>query len=153
MTAQEFFGTYGRGLKVMFGPREKGPTPEQGRGSSGQEFFDSIFGSYVGALKRRDAAQAEGVARSGAAAGAATGTQGSVIDKLKAAGEQIAKPAPVPAGEAMKQTALSAVGLGPIAGDLRSFWVWAIIVIVGLIGVWGLIAPGGGVAVIERLKK
>jgi len=95
---------------------------------------------------------AEGTARAGAAAGAATGTQGSPGQKAAAALEQLGKPAPVAPGEAVKEAALSAAGLGPIAGNLRTFWIWVLIALVGLIGLWGLVAPGGGVAVIERAR-
>jgi hypothetical protein len=40
-----------------------------------------------------------------------------------------------------------------VQGNLRNAAIWIVIVLVGLIGVWGLIAPGGGVAVIERARK
>jgi hypothetical protein len=109
----------------------------------------------------------EGAARGGAAAGAYTGAEGKPAlptprlphpaAPAPAPGQQavdaLLHPAPIAPGEAITQTAQSALGLGPLAGNLRNFWVWLIIVLVGLLGVWGLLAPGGGVAVIERLKK
>lgn len=60
-----------------------------------------------------------------------------------------AGPAVAP-GEAIKQSAQAVVGAGPLAGSYRTVVVWAIIIVIVLIGVWGLIAPGGGVALIER---
>lgn len=36
---------------------------------------------------------------------------------------------------------------------LKSASVWLVIIAVGLIGLWGLLSPGGGVAIIERARK
>ena len=36
---------------------------------------------------------------------------------------------------------------------LNQYGVWAVIILVGLIGVWGLVSPGGGVAIIDRARR
>lgn len=100
----------------------------------------------AGPAKYQGPAEASG--RVGAAAGTAAGG-GTPQDIIGA----ITHPAPVAPGEAIKQTAQGLAGGGGPAGFLRQYGVWAIIVVVGLIGLWGLIAPGGGVAIIERARK
>lgn len=92
-------------------------------------------------------------ATAGAAAGTAAGTQGSVEDKAAAALKQAGAPPPVAPSAAIGQVAQSAVGAGPLAGNLRSFWVYLLLAAVALIGVWGLVSPGGGVAIIDRARR
>ena len=107
------------------------------------EFLQALL---EGATRTRGGA-GEAAGRAGAAAGTAAGG-GTPQDIIGA----ITHPAPVAPGEALKQTEQGFMGQGP-AAFLRQYGVWAIIVLVGLIGLWGLIAPGGGVAVIERARK
>jgi hypothetical protein len=35
----------------------------------------------------------------------------------------------------------------------RKVIVWAIVAVLFVVGIWGLIAPGGGVAIIERARR
>ena len=129
-----------------------------------KEFWDDLAAAAAGALH----AIPESIGRVGAAAGAYEGASEGVhalpTPRLKHPAAQpeapaqqaidaLQHPAPVAPGAAVQQTVESAVGLGPIAGNLRNFWVWVIIALVGLIGLWGLLAPGGGVAVIEKIRR
>lgn len=68
----------------------------------------------------------------------------------QAALNQIEQGPAVQPAEAIGQTAKAIVGVGPLAGSFRTPVVWAIIIVIALIGVWGLIAPGGGVAIVQR---
>ena len=67
--------------------------------------------------------------------------------------DALGKPAPVAPGTAIGQTVQGLTGGGGPAGFLREYGVWAIVVVVALIGVWGLIAPGGGVAILQRARR
>ena len=40
--------------------------------------------------------------------------------------------------------------LQAVQATLAEYGIWLVIIAVALIGLWGLLAPGGGVAVIER---
>jgi hypothetical protein len=88
--------------------------------------------------------------QAGAAAGTYAGTQGDIQTKYDAAAKQIGLPPPVKPSQAIAETAKGAIGAQGPEGFLHEYWVWAVIVIVGIIGLWGLVAPGGGVAIIER---
>lgn len=90
-----------------------------------------------------------GVIAGPAAAAGATAGGASPRDILAAHEKAVGQPYAAPA-EAAKGLVPSLFSPG---GDLRTVAVWVVIVLVGLIGLWGLLAPGGGVAVIERLKR
>lgn len=47
-------------------------------------------------------------------------------------------------------TVKSALGAGDPNAPIRHAFVWVIIALVAVIGVWGLVSPGGGIAVVER---
>lgn len=123
----------------------------------------SVWGEVWDQVKAAAVAAANAVATAGAAAGAAAGASPSPepTAKLKhptapnetpgqAALRQLQAGPAVAPGEAIKESAQAVVGAGPLAGSYRTVVVWAIIIVIALIGVWGLIAPGGGVALIER---
>lgn len=64
------------------------------------------------------------------------------------AGDVIAGRQPAPADLA---AAGGLAGWSQQLGALVREWgVWLVILLVALVGLWGLLAPGGGVAVIER---
>lgn len=113
----------------------------------------------------------DAVGRVGAAAGA---MEGSIEEERTAASEAgsrvprpsagvpdagtaildaLRSPAPVAPGAAINQTVQGLTGGGGPMGYLRAYGVWVLIALVGLVGLWGLIAPGGGVAIIERARR
>lgn len=123
----------------------------------------SVWGEIWDAVKAAAMAPANAVATGSAAVGAAAGTSPSPAPGPKmvhpttsnetpgqAALRQLQAGPAVAPGEALKESAQAVVGAGPLAGSYRTVVVWAIIIVIALIGVWGLIAPGGGVALIER---
>jgi hypothetical protein len=69
-------------------------------------------------------------------------------------GKYIAKEAAgsIAKGPALSPGELAGQYFAP-GGSMRTTVVWVIIILAGLIGVWGLIAPGGGVAIIERARR
>lgn len=62
-------------------------------------------------------------------------------------------PAPVAPGAAINQTVQGITGGGGPLGYLREYGVWVLIALVGLVGLWGLISPGGGVAIIQKARR
>lgn len=123
----------------------------------------SFWGEAWDQVKAAVMASANAVATAGAAAGAAAGASPSPEPGPKmvhpttpnetpgqAALRQLRAGPAVAPGEAIKESAQAVVGAGPLAGSYRTVVVWAIIIAIALIGMWGLIAPGGGVALIER---
>ena len=62
-------------------------------------------------------------------------------------------PAPVSPGAAINQTVQGITGGGGPLAYLREYGVWVLIALVGLVGLWGLISPGGGVAIIQRARR
>lgn len=123
----------------------------------------SVWSEAWDAIKAAVMAPANAVATGSAAAGAAAGTSPLPAPGPKmvhstapnetpgqAALRQLQAGPAVAPGEAIKQSAQGIVGAGPWAGSFRTPVVWAIIIVIALIGIWGLIAPGGGVALIER---
>lgn len=123
----------------------------------------SVLGEIWDGIKAAVTAPGNAMAAGAAAAGAAAGAAPSPAPGPKMVNPPPANPSPgqaalsqlqqgpaVAPGEAIKQSAQGVVGAGPLAGSFRTPVVWAIIIVIALIGVWGLIAPGGGVALIER---
>lgn len=123
----------------------------------------SFWGEAWDQVKAAVMASANAVATAGAAAGAAAGASPSPEPGPKmvhpttpnetpgqAALRQLRAGPAVAPGEAIKESAQAVVGAGPLAGSFRTPVVWAIIIAIALIGMWGLIAPGGGVTLIER---
>lgn len=123
----------------------------------------SFWGEIWDDFKSGAIAAANAVATGSAAVGAAAGTSPSPAPGPKmrnptapnetpgqAALRQLKAGPAVDPGEAVKQSAQGIIGAGPLAGSFRTPVVWAIIIAIALIGMWGLIAPGGGVALIER---
>lgn len=130
-------------------------------------FWDDAWNEIKSAVKKQaqvhESMSEFPIATLPAAAGAAAGAVGSAepTAKLKhpaapsptpgqAFFDQLSQSPAVAPGEALKQSAQAVVGAGPLAGQYRTVVIWGIIIVVGLIGVWGLLAPGGGVALIER---
>lgn len=128
------------------------------------------LGTFFG-LTKAGTLTGEAVGRVGAAGGAMEGSieeegqaakqQGSKVPRPSAglpdAGtailDALRNPAPVPPGAAINQTVQGITGGGGPLGYLREYGVWILIALVGLVGLWGLIAPGGGVALIERARR
>lgn len=113
----------------------------------------SFWGNVWREVKTIAGQAAVGLATASSAAGAAAGatsTAPGAPTPWQSAVEQTAKGPAVAPGEAIKQSAQAVVGAGPLAPSFRTPVVWVIIIAVALIGVWGLIAPGGGVALIQR---
>lgn len=113
----------------------------------------------------------DAVGRVGAAAGATAGSIEEERAAAREAGSRVSRPAagvpdagtaildalhnpaPVAPGAAINQTVQGLAGGGGPMGYLRTYGVWVLIALVGLVGLWGLIAPGGGVALIERARR
>lgn len=111
---------------------------------------------------------AQWAAKAGAAAGATEGSigeegqagreQGSRVSRPSAglpdAGtailDQLKQPTPVSPGAAVEQTVQGIAGGGGPLAYLNQYAIWVLIALVGLVGLWGLVSPGGGVAVVAR---
>lgn len=123
----------------------------------------SFWGDAWDVIRGAAVSAGNAVATAGAVAGAAAGASPSPAPGPKMRNPTPANPSPgqaalnqlqqgpaVAPGEAIKQSAQAVIGAGPLADAYKTPVVWAIIIVIGIVGVWGLIAPGGGVALIER---
>lgn len=117
----------------------------------------SLFGQWAGKLGAAGGAMEGSIEEEGQAAK----QQGSAVprpsaglpDPGTAILNQLHSPPPVAPSAAIGQTVQGVTGGGGPMSYLQEYGVWVLIALVGLVGLWGLISPGGGVALIERARR